>query len=189
MKVIVTRGFLLWFVCLWFGPVVMAADNTYGPLGDEDPFPLACIDFSGSWRADSGVSYRIDQKSCSWLRIEVAKGEHDSSVTTIVPDNVTRWIPGSARSGVVRYRWNSAKRGTSVETYRTFNLRKTRVVEFVTLEQVSPELVLESVFRKIEQLNPIDGPPVQEYAQVVFRREIPGGDNQQARPKRPNRNK
>ncbi|MFX6218450.1 hypothetical protein ABTF55_21875, partial [Acinetobacter baumannii] len=54
--------------------------------GDEDPFPLACVDFSGSWKSDDGDKYAIAQKHCSEIRITASATGNDYRETlTIVP--------------------------------------------------------------------------------------------------------
>jgi hypothetical protein len=137
------------------------------PTGDEDIYPIACVDFSGAWEGDSGPLYQIEQKRCNWLRIHATVGSQDTS-TTIVPDNKRRSASGSSWTGVVRHRWNKSKNyGSVLETYRTMYYSNRRVSESIFLEVVNDSLLLESVYRTIE---PNSGVPRNEYSQNVFRR-------------------
>jgi hypothetical protein len=146
--------------------------------GDGDGFPLACVDFGGRWKSDSGTSFRVLQLGCEWLQFKVQlMGGSDEITTTIVPDNQARSIPGSPVCGVVRYRWNSLDSGTAIETHRKKYLFDRVVTELVTLEHVNDGLVLESTYRTIEFKSGEHGPPQHEYKQEVFRRVQESGLN------------
>lgn len=138
------------------------------PTGDEDIYPIACVNFSGVWEADAGPIYQVEQKRCNWLRIHASVDSQDES-RTIVPDNKVRSVSGSQWTGVIRHRWNNPRGyGSVVETYKTMYYQDRRVTEVVFLEIVNDSLLLESTYRTIE-LN-AGGRPRQEYAQRVFRR-------------------
>ena len=139
--------------------------------GDEDPIPWACVDFSGSWKADkSGKLVNIDQKNCRWLKMQSTLGtQEDSSITIIVPDNKVRNFTEDDHEGSVRSRWNSRTFGTVLESYRVLCYPTRVVEEFITLEKVTDDLLLESTYRIS---TPHDGRPaqVQKPQQVLLRR-------------------
>lgn len=138
------------------------------PTGDEDIYPIACVDFSGSWEGDAGPLYQIEQKRCNWLRIHATVDSQDTS-TTIVPDNKRRSVSGSKWTGVVRHRWGGTKDfGKMLESYKTMYFADHRVQEVATLEVVNESLLLESIYRTIQPSN--GGQPRNEYQQHFFRR-------------------
>ncbi len=145
-------------------------DANWRQAGDEDPFPLSCTNFSGHWRSDSNEYLEISQEGCSWLAIR-SRYDSQEDATTIVPDNKDRDFTSGPWSGVVRYRWNSKKNATIIETHRTVYYGEIEKKEVVFLEQVNEDLLLESMFRTIKNENSGGGcPPKKEYEQRMFRR-------------------
>lgn len=162
-------------VLAWIPAFAGQVSGTKG--GDGDPFPVACSNFSGMWRSDQNHTYLIGQKSCSWLQIRKTEGGENVSLT-IVPDGVRRTAFGAEWKGTVRHRWNSEDFGAVVETYRTMIFSEKTVTEFVTLEEVNENLILENTYRVIEGHG--DGStPLYEYNQQVFRR-----DNSSTKPRK-----
>lgn len=148
--------------------------------GDGDPFPLMCVDFSGHWRADNGTTYTISQLDCKYLRINMHWSNFEEETVSIVPDNLSRAIPGRDRSAV-RHRWNSPRQGTMIESHRTFVREGFRISEVVTYElEVSAGLMLETTYRTTECLGS-PGKVERDYLQQVFRR-VPGGSQDAKRP-------
>jgi len=149
-------------VSAWAGP---------GTLGDDSPYPLACMNFSGSWQSDNKEILHIEQGECKWLTIRTKVGPRDQA-TTIVPDDKARSISGSQWTGQVRHRWNSKTSATIIETHRELVYADHTVEELVLLEKVNPDLLLESTYRTVKSLEKgsEDCPPRQEYEQRVFRR-------------------
>jgi hypothetical protein len=145
-----------------------ARKSTYG---DEDPIPWACVSFEGQWKADNGRPINIVQKDCSWLKITSGPGYSDQAPVVIVPDDKVRSFKANECSGSARYRWNSQKVGTVLETYRQYETLNRHVEEFVTLEQVNNDLLLESTYRVI-RFTGVDRPRT-ETKQVVLRRRNP----------------
>jgi hypothetical protein len=146
-----------------------APGHTLDPtVGDEDPFPLACVDFSGSWRSDNGDKYAIQQRHCSQIKIAASyEGTTDGRETmTIVPDNRTR--PGPVRGSQIRHRWNSADQATVLETHRSYMEDGNAVTEVTTIERANDNLLLETTYRTIDSGN--GTPPRHEYDQQVFRK-------------------
>jgi len=139
------------------------AERTYG---DGDPFPLSCVNFSGSWTADDHSIYEISQYACSRLRVTLQTGRLDTE-TTIIPDNKARPIHGGEWRGNVRHRWNSKKSATIIETYRYMQFADFAVHEVIFLEQVNSRMVLESIYRNI---TPKHGEVKREYAQKIYRK-------------------
>lgn len=158
------------FLTLALALALVSAPAFASPVitGDGDPFPVACADFSGSWRSDQNQVYHVDQKACEWLQI-VKSGGRDNYAMTIVPDGISRSIYGSEWRGTVRHRWNSQRFGAVVETHRTMVFTAKTVTEFVTLEEVNNNLLLENTYRVSETGE--DEIPKYEYDQQVFRRE------------------
>lgn len=141
-------------------------------FGDEDPFPLTCLDFSGSWKTDDGVGVFIEQgKQCNWLKVRGFLSPRDSAVT-IVPDDRVRLISGSTWRGDVRYRWNNKSNATIIETRRnlSFSDSKTSITELILLEKVNDNLLLESIYRTVRDITG-KNPNRKEYDQRVYRRE------------------
>lgn len=147
---------------VWAGP---------GTFGDDDPYPLACMNLSGVWQSDSKEVLQIEQVDCKWLTIHTKVGPNDQA-TTIVPDDVSRMISGSKWTGHVRHRWNNKINATSIETHREMAYEDKDVQELILLEKVNPDLLLESTYRTIQLRNEgkEDCPPQQEYSQRFFRR-------------------
>ena len=137
--------------------------------GDEDPFPLQCVDFSGKWKSDSGTRYNIGQRHCDFLQIAMTFGTDQVSLT-IVPDNRIHAMPGSG--GMVRHRWNSQVKGTILEAHMSYPDGTARVTEVITYELVNPNLLLETTYRTIECG---DSRPRHETEQEVFRRVLGSG--------------
>jgi hypothetical protein len=134
--------------------------------GDGDPFPLSCVDFSGSWRTDAGENFAMSQHNCDRLRIVFSYGSEQNMVT-IVPDNRTRPVEGG--QGQVRHRWNSSNRGTIMETHRVFMDQGARITEVITFELAQRDLLLETTYTTVEC--PADsGQARHETHQRVFRR-------------------
>ena len=158
------------FLTLAWAFALVSMPALAGPVitGDGDPFPVACSDFSGIWRADKGQKYSVAQKSCEWLQIVKSDGGSDFYVT-IVPDGVSRSIYGSEWKGTVRHRWNSQRFGAVVETHRKMVFSAKTVTEFVTLAEVNENLLLENTYRVIAGKE--GEQPKYEYSQQVFRRE------------------
>jgi hypothetical protein len=158
---------------LTVGLMTAATSWAVGPgiLGDDDPYPLACISFSGDWRSDSNEFLEIQQAGCKWLQIRALVGQNDGSTTTIVPDDKARAISGAQWTGLVRHRWNSKTNATIIETHREMNYSDKRVEELVLLEKVNPDLLLESTYRttKVRPRGKEDSPPQQETSQRMFR--------------------
>ena len=119
----------------------------HGPeAGDEDPFPLMCANFSGSWRSDAGRRYAITQRQCSYLRVQMFDG-FAQNILTIIPDNKVRAENGSQ----VRHRWNNGYQATVLESHRTLMAdAHTRVTEVTMFERASGDLLLETTYRTIE---------------------------------------
>jgi hypothetical protein len=160
------------FLTLAFAFALVSLPALAGPVvitGDGDPFPVACSDFSGIWRSDQNQVYSVGQKGCEWLKIVKSDGGINFSVT-IVPDGVSRSIYGTEWKGTVRHRWNSQRFGAVVETHRKMVFSAKTVTEFVTLEEVNDNLLLENTYRVIAQAEG-EGQPKYEYSQQVFRRE------------------
>lgn len=166
MKVLKRWMVVLVLLGLAFSATITFAD--YGTFGDDDPFPVACINFSGTWRSDLGAEYIIGQTKCNRIRITVKLDSKDDAVTTIVPDNRTRKISGNAWKGSVRSKWNGKKRGTILETYRTIHFAEYTITEVIMLERVNDKLLLENVIRVIKMAG--DGEPLREYGQHLYRR-------------------
>jgi len=149
--------------------LVIASGSVFaqpGPLGDEDIYPISCVDFSGAWQGDTGPFLEIEQSKCNWLRIRATVGSQDTS-TTIIPDNKRRSITGNQWTGVIRHRWNTRSYGSVIETYKTMYFSDRRVTEVVLLEIVNGNLMLQSTYRKV---TPNSGKEYNEYDQEVFRR-------------------
>jgi hypothetical protein len=142
-----------------------------GILGDDNPYPLACISFAGDWRSDNYEFLEIEQNGCEWLQIRALVGQNGGSTTTIVPDDKDRAISGAQWTGLVRHRWNSKTNATIIETHREMNYSDKRVEELVLLEKVNPDLLLESTYRttKMRPRGKEDCPPQQETSQRMFR--------------------
>lgn len=148
------------------GALAKAPGHTLDPtVGDEDPFPLACVDFSGSWSSDEGDHYAIQQKHCSQIKI-ASSGPVDRETMTIVPDNRTR--PGPVKGSQIRHRWNSPDDATVLESHRTYSEEGAQITEVVTLERANDNLLLQTTYRTIDYGG--STPPRHEYNQVVFRR-------------------
>lgn len=139
------------------------------PFGDEDPYPLACFDFSGTWRADNGETLGIEQSKCRWLKVRSSFDSQDG-VTTIVPDDKDRSISGLRWTGVERHRWNDKQFAKIIETHRTLYYEDRVVTELILLDKVNDHLLLESLYRTTEMTS--DGkkcPPEREIFQKVYR--------------------
>lgn len=165
---------MLWLALLVL-PLVSQAGGTFG---DEDPYPLACFDFSGNWKSDTGESLAIEQSECKWLKIK-SKFDSQDAITTIVPDDKARKISGNRWTGEVRHRWNNKTYATTIETHRKIQFEDRVVTDLVLLEKVNDDLILESTYRTTEPLdgNCTTGP---EYSQRVFRLQ-PGAERSQGR--------
>lgn len=162
----------LGFVLVGTAQADCMAHSRGGILGDDDPFPVACTDFSGRWRSDRhGRTFEINQKRCSWLQIRESQENPDSGFT-IVPDGKTRTVQGHDWTGTVRHSWNSLSCANMVKTHRTRHYRGYLVTELVTLEETTPDLLLETTYRTTENLDPgFQGEPMKEIEQVLLRRE------------------
>jgi hypothetical protein len=78
-------------------------------------------------------------------------------------------VQGTDFKETVRHRWNSLRFGAVVETHRKMIFTEKTVTEFVTLEEVNDNLILENTYRVIAS-GETDGLPKYEYNQQVFRR-------------------
>lgn len=167
---------LMWVV-LW-GALVVPSASWAGPgiLGDDSPYPLACMNFTGQWKSDSDEFLDIRQGDCKWLTIRTKIGPRDHA-TTIVPDDKAREISGSQWTGHVRHRWNSKVNGTIIETHKELVYADKMVEELVLLEKVNPKLLLESTYRtiRVDAGGKEVSPPQQEYEQRVFRLQTMNG--------------
>jgi hypothetical protein len=158
---------------LWLGLALLlsgASAFAYGNpspiVGDEDPFPLMCTNFSGDWKSDCGDHTVIQQRECSFLKMQTNKGS-DTEVFDIIPDNKTRADRGSE----VRNRWNSPDNATVLETHRVFMKDiGTRITVETTFERASEGMLLETTYTTVEHLNQPNMPPQHEYNQVIFRK-------------------
>jgi hypothetical protein len=137
-------------------------------FGDEDPIPWACVDFSGSWKSDAGGQIQIEQRKCSWLKVKGNNGLQDNAVV-IVPDDKIRTFADDSYRGAVRYRWNSREYGSVLETSRVICYSNRTIEEYVTLEQVSENLLLETTYRSTTMLRG-DGKPRRDVKQQQLRR-------------------
>lgn len=137
--------------------------------GDEDPFPLSCVDFSGSWGADDGSSYDINQSGCVRLKMQmqVTDKSFSAKALVVVPDNKQRLIRSSGVVGNVRHRWNAKSNATIIETYRYLKFDDHEEYEVVFLEQVNDSLILESTY---DTIVPSKGDSKRSYQQKIFRR-------------------
>lgn len=139
--------------------------------GDEDPFPLMCADFSGNWKSDQGERYTITQRQCAYLRVQMYDG-YDQAIQTIIPDNKIRADHGTQ----VRHRWNAPTNATVLESHRTFlSNSRIKVTEITMFERASGDLLLQTTYRTIENLDTPNQAPRHEYDQMVFRRMGGGG--------------
>jgi len=155
-----------WLLVLLMLPVVGVASGR--SFGDEDPYPLRCEDFSGSWRSDEGEVMNIAQgNKCDWVKLRAALGSRDREIT-IVPDGKARVVSGNHWKGMVRYRWND--KANTIESHKTmeFSGGQRVVTELVLLEKVNSDLVLESIYRSTRNIG--ERQPKNEYFQNVFRR-------------------
>ncbi len=137
--------------------------------GDGDPFPLKCSDFSGSWRADNGTRYKISQQDCKYLNIKMMWANFTEDTISIVPDNLSRRIPGMVRSAI-RNRWNNLRHGSIIESHRTWVEGINKFTEVVTYERASAGLLLETAYTTVECITR-PGLVERGYTQQVFRRE------------------
>lgn len=162
------RKLLLAVLALSWVPSVHA-DFHAGPgiLGDEDPFPLSCINFTGDWTADDGQEYLVDQQQCRMIQIHAGVSGAMNQTTTIVPDNKSRLIRGPEWKGFVRHRWNDKNYGSIIQSYKNMDYSDRSISEVLTLEIVNENLLLESTYRTIY---PDQGPARREYQQKVFRK-------------------
>ncbi len=151
----------------------LAKAESRGPstMGDEDPFPLSCVNFSGDWVADDSSTYDITQRSCIRLRVsmQLSEANYVTRQMTIVPDNKMRAIRGNEFSGNVRHRWNAKKNASMIETYRYMKYDGKEVYEVVLLELVNSGMALESTYRTIM---PSRGEVKREYNQKIFRKAV-----------------
>lgn len=138
------------------------------PSSGEDPFPLQCVDFSGSWKADNGTKYKITQENCKHLTITMMWNNYTQDTISIVPDNRVRGIPGMEKSAI-RNRWNSSRMGSIIESHRTWVDGINKVTEVVMYERASTGLLLETTYTTVECLTR-PGPIERDYEQQVFRR-------------------
>lgn len=141
--------------------------DRYG-RGDGDPIPWACVDFSGAWKSETGKQVQIEQHKCSWLKVRGASNLQDSG-TVIVPDDKIRTIAEDDFRGAVRYRWNSTEYGSVLETSRVICYANRTVNEYVTLEWVNDNLLLETTYRSTSS-NYGDGKPRRDVRQQQLRR-------------------
>lgn len=148
------------------GPAVSAAHKPI--VGDGDPFPLQCVDFSGLWTADNGTRYTINQTGCQRIHILMLWKNYGEDSISIVPDNINRAIPGRERSAV-RHRWNSLRHGSIIESHLSYIQGRTRVSEVVMYERASAGLLLETTYSTTEHLDR-PGMIERDYEQQVFRR-------------------
>jgi hypothetical protein len=164
-------GGVFWGV--WAALCLLAASSSAyaqrsGDIGidGEDPFPLMCPDFSGSWKSDVGDHYVIQQRQCSYLKMQMSVGS-TQMVLNIIPDNKIRNDHGTQ----VRHRWNSPDNATTLETHRVFmeepNVRLTVVTMF---EHAGNDMILQTVYTTIEDLSSPNSQPKHEYNQVILRR-------------------
>lgn len=146
----------------------LGAQGGFGPLGDEDPFPLSCFNFTGVWVADNMDSYVMDQLHCSKLTLLAVNSSGQTLFkNTIVPDNKVRKVKGSDWTGTARHRWLGRNYGATIESVREVRQGSSLIQEVVQIESVSPGMMLESVYRKIQ---PTNGEAFFENGQRVFRR-------------------
>jgi hypothetical protein len=150
---------------LGFGPGGLKPVTT----GDGDPFPLKCVDFTGAWRSDAGYRYDIHQTNCKLLKIKMNWKQYGENTVSIVPDNLTRAIPGIDRSAM-RHRWNSNRIGSVLESHRVFVEEGNKVIEVVMYERASENLLLETTYTMVESLTRPGVPLKRDYEQQVFRR-------------------
>lgn len=159
-------GKALWLAALFLTLAPLPGNANGKPtVGDEDPFPLLCVDFSGRWRSDSGLRYDISQHACSWLKIDMYLGNEAASLT-IVPDNRERL---DGKGVTIRHRWNSVQNGTMIETHRSLLESGLRVTEVVTFERANADLLLQTTYKTIERADR-PGEPNHTVKQEVFRR-------------------
>lgn len=150
------------------GTALAGKDSNRG-FGDEHPIPWACVNFEGQWKADNGRAVNISQRKCSWLKMTLGVGYEDSSIIIVPDDKVRNFVDNENDvKGSARYRWNSEKYGSVLETYRELFFGNRHIMEFVTLEQVNENLLLESTYRVIT-VGDSDRPRT-ETKQVVLRR-------------------
>jgi hypothetical protein len=156
---------------------VARANEVIGPWGDEDPFPIACVDFSGTWQNDAGQIYQVEQGRCSWLKLKM-RGIQETN-RTMKLDGRVRSISGDEWRGTVRYGWNEAEYGTAIETNRVIRFANRTLTEFVSLEFVNGDLILETTYRVVEWRSENGRSPVVERAntQSVFRRQRAEGES------------
>jgi hypothetical protein len=160
---------LLWILAIGLS---VGFNTQAGPkVGDEDPFPLVCLNFTGNWKSDSQEFLQIQQGECKWLKVRPNIDSQDG-VTTILPDGKSRSIVSGQYTGFERHRWNSKERGTAIETYRTLYYTNQTVEELVLLEMVNADLLLETTYRSYDKKPPKKEKvsPKNEYSQRVFRR-------------------
>ena len=161
----------MWILVLSLGLAAGFAQAQPRIYGDEDPYPLVCLNFSGHWKSDSEEHLQIQQGECKWLKVRAGIDSQDS-ITTIVPDGKNRTIGSTQYTGFERHRWNSKEKGTSLETYRTLYYAHQTVEELVVLEMVNEDLLLETTYRSYDLTPPKKDrvSPKNEYSQRVFRR-------------------
>jgi hypothetical protein len=177
------KGLVGLFLSVWllaFAAPAAHARPGYDPTAGEDPFPLMCVDLSGTWRSDGGDRYQISQRQCSFLKVQMFYGS-DSETLTIVPDNRTRPDHG----GQVRHRWNSPQNASILESHRTYVESGMRITDVTMLERASDDLLLMTTYRTIECISQPGQPPRHESYQVVFRRVQNEGADQDTEQKTP----
>jgi len=162
----VRKFFVAWLFAVVLGVTVADAKDP-GTAG-EDPFPLKCVDFSGSWMADNGTRYKISQDNCKRLAITMTWKNYTQDTISIVPDNRSRGIPGMDKSAI-RNRWNSSRMGSIIESHRSWVEGVNKITEVVMYERASTGLLLETVYTTVECLTR-PGIVQRDYEQQVFRR-------------------
>jgi hypothetical protein len=157
------------FMHVFFVLFLLQGAQALAGQGGEDPFPRACVNFSGLWVSDQGNSYGIQQQDCSKIQIQQqCANTTQSAMVTIIPDDKTRSLRGNSWTEQELYRWDQKSYGSSIQTYSTIRYSDRTVTAVVQMEIANPSLLLQTTYTKTTF---DDGrAPQEQNTQEMFRR-------------------
>lgn len=134
-----------WAILLW--TLISAAPLAHagkGPFGDDDYYPVGCVDLSGRWKnaADPSKSLDIVQKDCKALRISAEQNHKVTDIIDIDPNGKTYREDCSGCSSQTRGSWDSSFYGAVLQTYRETSYSDRNEVEVVYMQKVKEKHLL-----------------------------------------------